>query len=232
MDIATFTSGASTAEAEARAALGIGADFPVMRVADEDARDEHDGPEPIVCDIPFGTVSLGKLALGRSAKSEPDSAALLSLVAREVAGPLRMAALMHELQQLATTDPLTKLMNRRAFLDMMVVELEPCRRYEMPLSVLLLDVDHFKAINDGYGHAAGDKVLAAMGDLLRKQLRIPDCPARWGGEEFVLALKNTDGAGGLVVAERILNAIRALEIQMPEKARITVTSRWGGKQQS
>ena len=214
----------STAEAEARTALGIGADLPVMRVADEDARDEQDGPNPIICDIPFGPRLLGKLALAPSAKSEPDTAALVSLVAREVAGPLRMAALMHELHELATTDALTKLMNRRAFLEMMVVELERCRRYEMPLSILLLDVDHFKAVNDGHGHAAGDSVLAAMGELLRKQLRIPDSPARWGGEEFVVALKNTDGPGAAVVAERILNAIRALEIALPETTlRITAS---------
>jgi two-component system, cell cycle response regulator len=214
----------SSADAEARAALGIEADFPMLRVADEDARDEQSGPLPIICNIPFGNALLGRLALGPSAKSEPDTAALVSLVAREVAGPLRITALMHELQDLATTDPLTKLMNRRAFLEMMVVELERCRRYEMPLSILLLDVDHFKAVNDNYGHAAGDKVLAAMGALLRKQLRIPDSPARWGGEEFVLALKNTNGAGALVAGERILNAIRALEIELPEKSiRITAS---------
>jgi two-component system cell cycle response regulator len=214
----------STAEDEARAALGIGPDLPVLRVADEDARDEQGASDPILCDIPFGTVLLGRLALGPSTKSEPDTATLVSLVAREVAGPLRITALMHELQELATTDPLTKLMNRRAFLEMMVVELERSRRYEMSLSILLLDVDHFKAVNDGHGHAAGDKVLAAMGELLRKQLRIPDAPARWGGEEFVLALKNTGRAGAVVVAERILNGIRALEIQLPETTlRITAS---------
>ena len=214
----------STAEAEARAALGIGADRPLLRVADEDARDEQEGPEPIVCDIPFGPTVLGRLALAPSVKSEPDTAALVTLVAREVAGPLRMAALMHELHELATTDPLTKLMNRRAFLEMMVVELNRCRRYEMPLSILLLDVDHFKAVNDGHGHAAGDKVLTAMGELLPRQLRVPDSPARWGGEEFVVALKNTDGPGAVVVGERILNAIRALEIPLPEKTlRITAS---------
>jgi two-component system cell cycle response regulator len=206
-----------SAEAAAKAALRFDKDLPIVRVADEDACDEQDGPEPIVCDIPFGAVSLGQLALAPSTKSEPDTATLVSLVAREVAGPLRMAALMHELQQLATTDSLTKLMNRRAFLEMMVVELERCRRYEMPLSILLLDVDHFKAINDGYGHAAGDKVLAEMGELLHRQLRVTDSPARWGGEEFVLALKNTDGVGAIVVAERILAAIRALEVELPEK---------------
>jgi two-component system cell cycle response regulator len=214
----------SSAADEARTALGIDADVPVLRVTDEDARDEQGGPEPIVCDVPFGTVLLGRLALGPSTKSEPDTATLVSLVAREVAGPLRITALMHELQQLATTDPLTKLMNRRAFIEMMAVERERCHRYKMPLSILLLDVDHFKAVNDGYGHAAGDKVLSCMGDLLRKQLRVPDSPARWGGEEFVLALKNTDAAGALVVADRILNAIRALEIELPEKTlRITAS---------
>ena len=208
--------GSTTAEAEARAALGIGANRPLLRVADEDARDDQEGPDPIVCDIPFGPTLLGRLALAPSAKAEPDTAALVTLVAREVAGPLRMAALMHELHELATTDSLTKLMNRRAFLEMMVVELNRCQRYEMPISILLLDVDHFKAVNDGHGHAAGDSVLAAMGELLRKQLRVPDSPARWGGEEFVVALKNTNGPGAAVVAERVLTAIRALEIALPE----------------
>jgi len=100
--------------------------------------------------------------------------------------------------------------------------------------LLLLDVDHFKAINDGHGHAGGDVVLSALGVILREQLRIPDIPARWGGEEFVVALPNTDLVGAGVAAERLRVAvaeatIRHGSVHIPVTISIGVSALEGGE---
>jgi two-component system cell cycle response regulator len=210
------------AEREARDVLHIPATFSVLRVEDEDARSDPPGAAPIVCTIPFGTGQLGRLAISPSLTGDPESTGVVALVARELGGPLRMAALMDESQRLATTDPLTGLSNRRALLAALHIEIAQARRHGLPLSVCLLDVDHFKNINDGHGHAAGDQVLAAVGALLRRELRVPDIAARWGGEEFVVLFRHTDGNGGVLAAERIRNAIQALEISAADK-KISVT---------
>lgn len=197
-------------EVEARIALKVPSCIEALRVQDHDARaPDPAAPAPlIVCNVPFGCQLLGRIAIAPVGDS--DSRALLEQVARELGGPLRMAMLMDETQKLATTDPLTGLANRRALLDKLHIEIAHAGRHNLPLSVCLLDVDHFKSINDTYGHAAGDHVLSAIGALLPHQLRIPDVPARWGGEEFVLLLKQTDGQGALIAAERIRRAITEL----------------------
>jgi two-component system, cell cycle response regulator len=210
------------AELEAREALQISPTLGVLRVEDEDARSDAPGASPIVCTIPFGTGQLGKLAIAPSVAGDSESTGVVALVARELGGPLRMAALMDESQRLATTDPLTGLSNRRALLAALHVEIAQARRHAHPLSVCLLDVDHFKSINDGHGHAAGDQVLAAIGALLRRELRTPDVAARWGGEEFIVLLRHTDADGGVRAAERIRNAVQALEIGAADK-KISVT---------
>src|SRR5262249_50215274 len=110
-------------------------------------------------------------------------------------------------RRLATVDPLTGLMNRRALLTALNAEVERSRRYASPLSFLLLDVDHFKAINDKEGHAAGDRVLSHLGAHLRALLRTPDACARWGGEEFVAVLTNTALEEAKLVAERVRASI-------------------------
>jgi two-component system, cell cycle response regulator len=213
---------AATVEAAARSLLQVSPSVSLLRIEDEDARGDIAAAEPMVCAIPFGPDRLGSLAVAISAGGEPDSLGIVQLVARELGGPLRIAALMDESQKLATTDPLTGLANRRAFLAALQVEIAFSRRHASPLSFLLMDVDHFKSINDGHGHAAGDQVLAALGELLRDELRVPDISARWGGEEFVVVLKHTDATGGVVAAERIRRAVQALSIKAFDK-QIAVT---------
>lgn len=203
---------AATAEADARTLLKVPERTPTLRIEDEDAHGDLPAADPIVREVPFGTQQLGKLALALSIGDEAESTALVTLVARELGGPLRISTLMDESQKLATTDPLTGLCNRRALLAALRVEMAHARRHAVPLSFCLLDVDHFKRVNDVHGHAAGDQVLAAIGALLHRELRIPDVPARWGGEEFVVILKQAEGAGALVAAERIRRAVEALQI--------------------
>ncbi len=208
---------AEAAERQARAALGVANDSVALRVVDEDPGSENDGPPPVVCSVLFGGVELGQLALAPGSADERDTPHLVALVARELGGPVRIAALMDEQQRLATIDSLTALRNRRAFVELCRVEIARSRRYELPLSMILLDVDHFKAINDGHGHMAGDQVLSGLGALLTRSLRTSDMAARWGGEEFVVALTNTDREGAEVLSERLRAAIAELPIHFEGK---------------
>jgi diguanylate cyclase (GGDEF)-like protein/PAS domain S-box-containing protein len=116
------------------------------------------------------------------------------------------AALLEEanlkLKELATTDQLTALWNRRAFLEQLDIELERSIRNARPMSVLLLDVDHFKPYNDEFGHLAGDEVLRSMARVLRKYTRRSDFLARIGGEEFGVLLHATDREGAIRMGER------------------------------
>jgi two-component system cell cycle response regulator len=107
------------------------------------------------------------------------------------------------LEALATTDPLTRVLNRRALLDRLTAEVDRARRFSSSLSLLLLDVDHFKDVNDTAGHLAGDSVLRQLGALLEEAVRKVDVVARYGGEEFVAILPGTSVEGGVVFAERL-----------------------------
>jgi diguanylate cyclase (GGDEF)-like protein len=112
-----------------------------------------------------------------------------------------------ELEKLAYYDPLTNLPNRRFFFDHANLVLENSKRYKIPMSILIIDLDHFKVINDTYGHEAGDIVLKSFADILRKNIRQSDLPARLGGEEFALLMPNTDLEQAKIVGERLRNEL-------------------------
>lgn len=112
-----------------------------------------------------------------------------------------------ELESLATCDGLTGIKNRRAFGTRLKEEVARATRYSLPLSLLLLDVDHFKSYNDTFGHPAGDEVLKTVAQVLDNSARETDTAARYGGEEFAVLLPQTDAAGAWVIAERIRRAI-------------------------
>ncbi|MDI1258218.1 GGDEF domain-containing protein [Aquabacterium sp.] len=120
-----------------------------------------------------------------------------------------------QLREMATTDPLTRLRNRRSVLDTSVAEAAKQRRDGRPLSFILCDVDHFKMVNDTHGHQAGDDVLKAVAKILRSGVREVDHAARWGGEEFLLLLPETASPGAELVANRLREAIS--ELQVPGK---------------
>ena len=111
------------------------------------------------------------------------------------------------LHELARTDPLTGLRNRRAFDDSLGLEIAAVERTRSPLSLLVLDVDHFKQINDSFGHDAGDKVLRSIAQVLSGCVRIIDIVARVGGEEFAVILPHTDAQGAHEVAQRMRVAV-------------------------
>lgn len=116
-------------------------------------------------------------------------------------------ARIEHLQTLATTDPLTRLLNHRAIIGALDDELTRARLFHRPCAVVFLDLDHFKALNDGYGHLVGDRVLRDVAALAHGSLRAVDSVGRWGGEEFVAVLPETDEADALDVAERLREAI-------------------------
>ena len=112
-------------------------------------------------------------------------------------------------QFLANTDPLTGCLNRRAMLDRLEAELERAHRYELELTLLMIDLDWFKEINDTRGHLVGDTVLRQLGEVLRREARSVDIVARFGGEEFTLVLPETGAKGGRAFAERIRMQVEA-----------------------
>ncbi len=112
------------------------------------------------------------------------------------------------LEMLALTDPLTQALNRRALMDGMGAELERARRYGLVMSILMVDIDHFKVVNDRYGHLTGDDVLRNVVRVLQREARSVDFVARYGGEEFVVVLPETSAEGAFSLAERICARVR------------------------
>ncbi|MGH7663778.1 MAG: GGDEF domain-containing response regulator [Gemmatimonadaceae bacterium] len=113
------------------------------------------------------------------------------------------------LEALSTTDPLTLLLNRRSLVDRLGTELERALRYGTALTLLLVDIDHFKGVNDTYGHLVGDDVLREVSSLLQHAVRTVDIVARFGGEEFVILLPETGREGGVAFAERTRERIES-----------------------
>ena len=199
---------AEAAEEEALNALRPGPKR-VVRIRDDDAMDVDSIDHAVVYDVKLGDVPIGQLAFGVPAgRSRIDSIA--PAVAKELAAVVRLVLLVEESQRLATTDGLTGLTNRRAFVHELKREIERAARSGAPTSLLLLDLDHFKAINDTHGHGAGDSVLVAVARTLQSESRIYDLVGRWGGEEFIIALPGTDEDRAVIVAERLREAIANL----------------------
>jgi len=131
----------------------------------------------------------------------------------------RLVAAMGRLEELATTDALTGLPNRRYTLDRIGYEADRARRSGKGFCLGILDVDHFKRINDRFGHATGDIVLSSFGNLLHSSLRAQDLAGRWGGEEFAIVLPETDLDGAEVLADRFLAELRRLQVKHPDAGR-------------
>lgn len=227
--LAVHTNAAAREQAvkEALATFELPEGTPAVLIEDDDAVAEADGPQAMQEPVYFGEQAIGTFALAPRASEHRNDRLLVATVARELGGALRMATLVEESRWMATTDALTGLLNRRAFLDSTNREVARAKRYNDKLSVVLLDVDHFKHINDRRGHAAGDVVLSAVGKLLGGTVRNCDIVARWGGEEFVIVLPSTPLEGAELVAERIREQLEAAKIHDGSDELIPVTASFG-----
>ncbi len=173
--------------------------------------------------IVFGDREIGTIGFA----TMHDGTERLALVARELAAPLQVCLLLQQATEDARTDALTGLLNRRSASDQLERELAFARRNRAPLGVVMIDLDHFKQINDRYGHDGGDAALVGAATAIRSALRGSDFCARWGGEEFVVVVRDADAHGTLVVAERIRNAIATASIVDVSGTRIPVTASCG-----
>ena len=139
----------------------------------------------------------------------------------------RLQASNQRLKQLSETDPLTETLNRRRFMEVADQQLALAQRYCYPTSLLLLDIDHFKQVNDLYGHAMGDRALVQLTRVMAAELRETDTMARFGGEEFIMLLPHTAREGALSLAERVRTAARHHIIKHQE-SETSVTISIGG----
>jgi len=133
------------------------------------------------------------------------------------------ARMLGELQNLAITDGLTKLYNSRHFYNQLEMEMGRCQRYRHPLSLMMMDIDHFKQYNDTYGHLEGDKVLVRIARIISDGLRTIDSAYRYGGEEFTAILPETKGEEAQKVAERLRSAVEAEVFAPDDTTRVSVT---------
>jgi diguanylate cyclase (GGDEF)-like protein len=153
--------------------------------------------------------SLGTLVVGARNKSAMDQESLrmIEVIAIQAAEAVLRAQFFDQMEQMAITDGLTGLLNHRAFQAKADEALAQARRYGRRCSFVLIDVDHFKSVNDSYGHPGGDVVLKGVAQLLRQKGRDTDIVARYGGEEFAIVMPETDSNGARVIAERIRECV-------------------------
>jgi len=140
----------------------------------------------------------------------------------------RIINLERRIMELANTDPLTGLLNRRAFMERMKQEISRAQREKRPLSLILADIDHFKSVNDTYGHQIGDLVLQRFTGQLKTSARPYDFLGRYGGEEFLVCLPGADGLQTASIAERMRRQVEDMEIILPDDSRsIRITVSFG-----
>jgi len=164
-----------------------------------------DMPSLVVLPLLVHDSALGTLVLGSNQKGAfGDSVRpTLEVLARHIAVSLANARMVKRLEDLATTDGLTGLYNKRTLTELGRQKIRSAERFDKPLSLLVCDLDHFKKVNDTYGHDVGDVVIKGFGDVLRRTKRDTDAVGRFGGEEFVVVCEETDAHGAELLAERI-----------------------------
>jgi two-component system cell cycle response regulator len=223
----THTASQEAAEMEARAALNLRLGVDTLVVAD-DRPVTGGSSEPVIAEVRGGAKVLGSFALGPSERgASRDDRELVSIVAAELGGPLRVVSLVEQMRRLAMSDPLTQLLNRRAFTEAMTRALAAFERHGTPMAVVMLDVDHFKQVNDNHGHDAGDAVLTGIAALLRGSARRNDVVARWGGEELVLGLSHTGLPGAGLAGERVRRAVMEGKFRLPNGTELALTASVG-----
>jgi len=156
-----------------------------------------------------GEKVIGLLGLGNRERRDftSDEVKILYLLANRAAMAIENAQLYASTQQLANADPLMGLFNHRYFQEHLQEEIIRAARFKHPLSLIMIDLDHFKKFNDTHGHPSGDQVLRQLANLIKSHIRKVDIPARYGGEELAIILPETDKAGAAVLAEKLRRAV-------------------------
>jgi diguanylate cyclase (GGDEF)-like protein len=168
-----------------------------------------------------GTRTAGLLLLFRVQPAfDEHEQQLLEIFSTQVSMLLDTIEARSRIANLADTDDLTGIWNKRYFRRQLPQEMERARTFNIPLTLLLFDIDEFKQINDSFGHVIGDVVLSELCGVVRETLRPTDILARFGGDEFAIVLPHTDAAGAVAVAERVLKRVRALTIPTDEEGAI------------
>ena len=166
--------------------------------------------------------NLGEVTLNRRRKFHERETAMVENLLVGLVCPLRNALTYLGAVRAAQKDPLTGINNRAAMDSSLTREVEMARRHRTPLSLIVMDIDKFKSINDTYGHAAGDDILKALSKVVDNVIRKTDMFFRYGGEEFVVVMSNTGRDGAMLLAERIRRKIERMEIRMKEE-RLPIT---------
>lgn len=193
-------------ESTLRQRLALALDVPTEVVEDDRT---GLGPPLDYVRVPLehGRARLGELVFGVGPQFGPDEGRIAALIGSELCLPLRAALQMATTRRLDTSDGLTSLLVRRAFIDACEREAERAGRYGHPTALVLLDVDHLGAINEMHGRGAGDEILREASRVLRRLARGSDVVGRWAGDQFAVLLPETGEAGARVVAERIRGAL-------------------------
>lgn len=177
------------------------------------------GRDLLVAPLVADAQPLGVLVLEKEADNSPHiQRRIVSMVgqfASHGALAMRNAWLLEQVQRLAATDALTGIANRRAFEKTLQAEISRASRTRSDLTLIMLDIDRFKSLNDEYGHQAGDEVLARVGEALRKACRESDTPARYGGEEFAVLMPGCSPTEATMAAERLRRTISAIDAVRP-----------------
>jgi diguanylate cyclase (GGDEF)-like protein len=171
--------------------------------------------------------TLGVLVIESDRAGDREQRRVLRALAEQLALSLANLQMQESLRALSLRDPLTGLFNRRFLDESMERELARAARRVQPLSLIVIDVDHFKSINDGHGHDAGDMVLVALADVLRANSREEDIASRYGGEEFVLVMPGASCEQALRRAEELRQAIAAAQVRFRGRALGTITASFG-----
>lgn len=159
-------------------------------------------------------IDLGKLEVYRGRKFVESELVLLENLLSILVYPLRNALQHKKAILLAYCDALTGIRNRSTFEESFERELHLAQRHQQDLTLLVIDIDHFKQVNDQYGHAAGDELLVAVANRIQASIRTTDMLFRYGGEEFVAVLTNSDCEASYDIAERILQSVREIQLQI------------------
>lgn len=177
----------------------------------------------LVREDPVGTLAL---AARRPEAFSAQARQTLQVLGNQLAVALANAESVRRLEELATTDGLTGCLNKRAFLDELEKRLKVAERFGKKLSLIVTDIDHFKSVNDTYGHAVGDQVIRGLGEILRHLKRETDVVGRFGGEEFCILCEETDARGAVQLAERVREELKERNFES-ELGKLRVTCSLG-----